>query len=670
MPPARHRAPRRVAAERPPVVRGRGEGHRLRHRQGARRARAGPAEDTRARQLQGKFGYMSPEQARGERGRRAERSLLARHRPLRVRRRREPVQRADHVRDAAPRAGVRVPAGRALATRRAARARRDPEDGDGEATRTIATPTPGRMYEALLAFLYSHGRRFSAHDLAEFLARFRSASEQRRGVRASPRRRRSRRAAAHAQERTPVEVPPSRTRRRACASRSTSAACASSTSSARPEMGERREVTALVIELPRGARAPTRRRRAPASDHRALRRARPAARGRAASPRSSASAIPTGATPRSRRAARSSRCARSTAARDAERRHPHRAHPRRRPTGDADRRRAPRRRSRHRARSRARPRRRMRHQRRTAMRQVKALFDVRAARATARADARAARVAGVAREGRARARARRSVASSAARTSCAASARCSRSATQAQRRACSPSAAITASARRACSSRSSGACARADYNVGFYIAACPPRGREFPLSGIVCMLQVLCGVGEGDSHERIVAVQPRLRALGLHDEEVERRAHGARRERARRLGANAKTLAAHGVRAHGRRASARTSRTRSRGTSRTRWTRTASRSSTRRLAQLSHARVVFALRRARGLLAPLEKRVASRGDRARRTSRGRTSSASSRCASASTRRPTSSMRFVRDARGRASAVHRRGGQGAASTRAR
>ena len=34
------------------------------------------------------------------------------------------------------------------------------------------------------------------------------------------------------------------------------------------------------------------------------------------------------------------------------------------------------------------------------------------------------------------------------------------------------------------------------------------------------MLQTLCGIAEGDSSERITAVQPRLRALGLHDEEV------------------------------------------------------------------------------------------------------------------------------------------------------
>ena len=58
------------------------------------------------------------------------------------------------------------------------------------------------------------------------------------------------------------------------------------------------------------------------------------------------------------------------------------------------------------------------------------------------------------------------------------------------------------------------------YNVGFHIATCPPRGNEFSLSGIVCMLQVLCGTSEGDEDARILALQPRLRALGLQVEEV------------------------------------------------------------------------------------------------------------------------------------------------------
>jgi serine/threonine protein kinase/tetratricopeptide (TPR) repeat protein len=61
---------------------------------------------------------------------------------------------------------------------------------------------------------------------------------------------------------------------------------------------------------------------------------------------------------------------------------------------------------------------------------------------------------------------------------------------------------------------------KGSYNVGFYLCSCPPRGRELPDSGIAAMLQILCGVAEGDANERIVAVQPRLRALGLQDEEV------------------------------------------------------------------------------------------------------------------------------------------------------
>ena len=80
------------------------------------------------------------------------------------------------------------------------------------------------------------------------------------------------------------------------------------------------------------------------------------------------------------------------------------------------------------------------------------------------------------------------------------------------------------------------------YNVGFHVATCPPRGDEFPLSGIVCMLQVLCGTTEGDAHDRILAVQPRLRALGLQSDEVERRAHGARRAACRPSRGNAKAL--------------------------------------------------------------------------------------------------------------------------------
>ena len=58
------------------------------------------------------------------------------------------------------------------------------------------------------------------------------------------------------------------------------------------------------------------------------------------------------------------------------------------------------------------------------------------------------------------------------------------------------------------------------YNVGFYVATCPPRGATHPLSGIVCMLQSLCGVDESDPPELIRSVRPRLRAVGLPEEEV------------------------------------------------------------------------------------------------------------------------------------------------------
>ncbi len=58
------------------------------------------------------------------------------------------------------------------------------------------------------------------------------------------------------------------------------------------------------------------------------------------------------------------------------------------------------------------------------------------------------------------------------------------------------------------------------YNVGWHIATCLPRGVDSPLSGIQCMLHVLCGVAEGDPDARVRQVVPRLRALGLHDDEV------------------------------------------------------------------------------------------------------------------------------------------------------
>ncbi len=61
---------------------------------------------------------------------------------------------------------------------------------------------------------------------------------------------------------------------------------------------------------------------------------------------------------------------------------------------------------------------------------------------------------------------------------------------------------------------------KGNYNVGFYVAACPANGAEVPWSGLTAMLQVLCGIQEGDEEERIRDVLPRLRALGLQNEEA------------------------------------------------------------------------------------------------------------------------------------------------------
>jgi tetratricopeptide (TPR) repeat protein len=59
------------------------------------------------------------------------------------------------------------------------------------------------------------------------------------------------------------------------------------------------------------------------------------------------------------------------------------------------------------------------------------------------------------------------------------------------------------------------------YNVGFYLASCPKNGADVPWSGLTAMLQVLCGVQDGDDESRILDVLPRLRALGLQEDESE-----------------------------------------------------------------------------------------------------------------------------------------------------
>lgn len=62
--------------------------------------------------------------------------------------------------------------------------------------------------------------------------------------------------------------------------------------------------------------------------------------------------------------------------------------------------------------------------------------------------------------------------------------------------------------------------ARGGFNIACYIAECPPRGRELAYGGVVAMLRTLCGVREGDPAGRGAEIEPRLRALGLRDDEV------------------------------------------------------------------------------------------------------------------------------------------------------
>jgi eukaryotic-like serine/threonine-protein kinase len=62
--------------------------------------------------------------------------------------------------------------------------------------------------------------------------------------------------------------------------------------------------------------------------------------------------------------------------------------------------------------------------------------------------------------------------------------------------------------------------ARGPMDLATYFATCSPRGRELPFSGITVMLRRVCGVRDGDPQERIDALEPRLRALGLEADEV------------------------------------------------------------------------------------------------------------------------------------------------------
>ena len=57
------------------------------------------------------------------------------------------------------------------------------------------------------------------------------------------------------------------------------------------------------------------------------------------------------------------------------------------------------------------------------------------------------------------------------------------------------------------------------YAVAYYSASCPLNGASMPWSGLRAMLHVLCGTQPDDDPRRILEVAPRLRALGLRDDQ-------------------------------------------------------------------------------------------------------------------------------------------------------
>jgi eukaryotic-like serine/threonine-protein kinase len=61
---------------------------------------------------------------------------------------------------------------------------------------------------------------------------------------------------------------------------------------------------------------------------------------------------------------------------------------------------------------------------------------------------------------------------------------------------------------------------RGHFKVACYATNCPLNGATEPWSGLRAMWHVLCGTSHDDDPQRILEVQPRLRALGLHEEQA------------------------------------------------------------------------------------------------------------------------------------------------------
>jgi tetratricopeptide (TPR) repeat protein len=460
-------------------------------------------EDTRSRKLQGKFAYMSPEQARGETvdARSDLFSLgtilyecVASVNPFSAPTTFETLRRVQAC-EYPPIELLRPDVSPELVTILRTAMAKDPAD---------RYPDAGRMYEALLAFLYAQGSRYGAHDLAEFLARFR---EPREGVSAAPPASMLEAdGAGPGMDRTPVEIPSARPG-----------------SSVRPaqgvrfvafdraaEIGERREVTALVIELPREA---------PSADVERVASIFERWGGRVHRKEDGHIAALFGlGDPDGRDTEMATRCAlvalRSLDAALAPGAGIHSARIHVSPDGEAaedERLGALLDTARNIARACDGGIAMSSH----AMRQVKALFDFEPMVDTSRLVSNVSAV--IVKDVRGAAEAfgrfvgRKEELRSIGEVLAFATKRSARLLTIRGDHGVGKTRLLYEVERRL---------RKGGYNVGFHVASCPPRGNEFPLSGVVAMLQVLCGTTEADTEERIVAVHPRLRALGLHGDEV------------------------------------------------------------------------------------------------------------------------------------------------------
>jgi serine/threonine protein kinase/tetratricopeptide (TPR) repeat protein len=461
--------------------------------------RAG-TEDTHARALQGKFGYMSPEQARGDAvdARSDLFSLgtilyecVAGANPFSAPTTFETLRRVQAC-EYPPLELLRPEVPRELAEILTTAMAASPADRYADA---------GRMYEALLAFLYAQGSRYGAHELAEFLSRFRDTTEGAGGaVRESIL---ESEAANPRAERTPVEIPASRHES------SVRVAFGSVAIDRAVDMGERREVTGLVLELPRDASPSVVDRAAGIIERwggRVMRR----------EAGHIASLFGLG-DPDGRDTEMATRCAlvalRSldAAAPPSAGLHIGRIHISRdgQPAED-DRTGALLDTAREIALAREGHAAMSTH----AMRQVRALFEF---EPLAEGDSTTNVACVVVKDVRGPSEAfgrfvgRKEELRRIGEVLAAATKRSARVLTIRGDHGLGKTRLLHEVERRL---------RKGGYNVGFYVATCPPRGDDFPLSGIVAMLQVLCGTTEGDSNDRILAVQPRLRALGLQADEV------------------------------------------------------------------------------------------------------------------------------------------------------